>query len=203
MIRPDTLPRPLLHAVAAQIGSSLPRLYALAPALAAARTFELAETVSLWCIDPRARPGNGAPDRMFRRVGYWHQLAFDGKPAAYAQTSWRSDRNVPPRIEVLGVSPIVAKLDAALDWIDRQSIPDAEIRLVDSPALGLHACWLAGPDHRFVIIHAGDPALLERTPLEQLHGLDAFARTVATGLAGRIRAVARAAPAGAAAPAQA
>lgn len=188
MITPDTLPRPLLRAVAAQVGSNLLRLHSLSPSFAMAKTIELSETCSTWGIQTDFLAGKRTPTELFQKTGYWHQLAFDSKAAAFAQSTWNGDRNVPPRLVAFGLSPVVAQIDAALDWIDRHVQGDYELRLVQISAVDLHAIWLAGSDHRILTVRASDPDLLGRIEAEKLHGLDDLVDAARIGLANRMNA---------------
>ena len=178
MINADTLPSPVLDAVVRQCITQVSQLYLVDPSLANAKTVALGETFSRWvlrrAIDDAPRTGA----QLFKQSGYWHQLTFDGVPGAFAHSQDGLDGSGVPSVCALGVSPLVAKIDQAITWLDTAASVDGLVRLVDIPSHYLLCFWISGVKDYVVAIHAADPALLALLPPAQVHPLSALTRAI-------------------------
>ncbi len=174
MINADTLSAPALNGVVRKLIPQLSKLYLIEPSLAGAANVELGETFTRWglrrAVDDVPRPASAS----LRKIGYWHQLAFDGVAKAYAHSLDGTDDTGVPDIAGFGVSPLVPRIADAIAWLDGTATVDGVVRLVDIPSHQFIGFWIAGREDHVVTIHAGDPLLQGLLPLRTVHRFEAM-----------------------------
>lgn len=140
-----------LGGIAKQVG----RFLALSPAHFPSRKHvEIAESFPLWTLDPERLVEHQPRDldalaEPLRR--WYHQVVIDGEPRAYAISS----ESAPHRHTVMRVmrSPLPAKIDEAISWIDEHFPQASEVRLLDFAPSYVHAFWFAAdPAHKQVVV---------------------------------------------------
>lgn len=180
MIQADTLPDQTLAKIADQIRSHIVKLHVDEPSLAQAQSVALAETFSIWTIRKGFANLERTAEALFEPIGYWHQLVFDGRAAAYARSTVSPEGALD--LTGLGISPLVQKIDAAIDWLDTNVTRSYSVRMVIIPFAHLHCFWLKRDPDQFLPI---DPLELEE-PLQlragELVGIDAFVAAITRSL---------------------
>ncbi|WP_437962989.1 hypothetical protein WME76_48165 (plasmid) [Sorangium sp. So ce119] len=174
----DMLPHHL-DDIARQLGEKAHRLYGLDPSLARNASIELGETFSLWTARPGFLEAERTPAKLFENVGYWHQILIDGNPAAYARSLADPGSANAPSVEAIGISPAVAKIDAAIGWIEQHVHKEHELRLLLIPAAYTLAFWLADKQNQILPVDVPDPRLGALVGPHQLYRLDEFMDSVA------------------------
>src|SRR5204863_1584438 len=132
-----------LDVVAQQIGALLSDV--AEPALLNAQPIELKETFEVWTLGLDALAHGVATGKSLSQIarptGRWHhQIAFAGNASAFARSSM-SPEDGHQHVEELFISPLAAKTDQAIDWIDQNTSGDPFVTLLVVPAYYLHALW--------------------------------------------------------------
>ncbi|MBD2595168.1 hypothetical protein H6G74_12615 [Nostoc spongiaeforme FACHB-130] len=141
MLQADTLPKNLLLTISQQISQQISSLYVFEPNLTQARTTELCETFSMWTVHKGFTDLEQNTDTLFELVGYWHQIAFDGQVAAFAQSVSSSNGS---KVKMLGSSSIAKEIDSCIDWLEKNVKGDYSLRLLIIPFAYLYCFWLKG-----------------------------------------------------------
>jgi hypothetical protein len=148
MPHPDALPDGALDAIARQIGRRLPRL--IGPRLGPATAVTITASLEVWELTAeRVEQGQTDLGAVAAPSGRWHHLiAVDGKPALYARTS-PPDRDTPQwTVHEVAVTPAAERLDAAIEWLDRNAPGEDLARLLEAPEYHLLCVWLIGDQGR-------------------------------------------------------
>lgn len=160
-IHPESLSR-LVQQIGEQVRHVAP------PELLNAGPLELRESFEVWALGLNAL-GHGAHSkpvirRLARPVDRWHhQLAFGGRPAAFARSS-ASALSGEHQLEELFVSPIAQRIDEGVAWVDHNAGVEDHVRLLLVPACHLYTFWLESDElqSRFVVIDAMGSRRVER-----------------------------------------
>ena len=160
----------MLDSVAQQIGELLGEV--AEPSLLNAQPIELRETLEVWALGLDALAHGSASGKNLSQFARptgrrHHQITFDGNPAAFARSSV-SEAGCNPVVEELFTSPLAAKLDAAMEWVDQNVSGEPSARLLVVPARYLHALWLTGGANE-----AGHVLIVETAGTQQTQSGDA------------------------------
>src|SRR5438105_5562943 len=152
-----------------QISHHLGHLYDTRPRQA--ESVDLCETFEVWMLGAHrlaagAKAGSDLMQLAKSTKHLHHQIKQDGKPLCSAASS--EEEAGSPQLSKMSLSPLVEKIDRAIDWLDHHSKlqDDPLVRLLVVPAYHVKAFWLVGEarsESRVVIIDA--PAQFQNLPL--------------------------------------
>jgi hypothetical protein len=166
MATADPLPQAALQSVAAQLGQFLAAPPAQTPAaLAVVQQPELAESLAV-CFVTAAQVEDPPKDLgvLARPSGYWHHQV---RTAAGATHMARSSRQGfagtdDMQVEQLVASPVAAKIDAAIAWVDEEHPDDdATVRLLVIPAYYVHALLMVRGEKYSAVLADQPPGFTE------------------------------------------
>lgn len=166
MANKETLPDDLRDTVCLQIGDLLPGLYLKQSP--APKAVQLRESFTVWALDLSAPAESVASNLSFpaREAHYWHhQILFDGKAEAYAESVLLDSGSL--RVAEVSISPLAQKIDAAIDWVERQVDDSVLVRFLALPAFLLYTFWLV--DRQQIYIIDAFPELVHLKPGQLLH----------------------------------
>jgi hypothetical protein len=182
MANPDPIPDATLRSVAAQLGEML-----AAPAAAAAGALgrparpELTESLAV-CFLTAEQVTSPPADlaALARPSGTWHhQVRTAAGPTHLARSSPQAFAADELRVDQWLESPVAAKLDDALAWVDRRHPDDATtVRLLVAPAYYLHALLIVR-GRNFSAVLVDKPDGLARLEYEREYPLRDFLRRLA------------------------
>jgi hypothetical protein len=164
MAHADPFPEEVLNSIAAQIGLRL-----ILPS--GAERAELRETFSVWLLGLESTANWNQPiARLAVHTGQWHhQISTDGRANAFARSApfgpTAADWSIS---QVATDSAIAAKIDRAIEWVDKKVSEDALVRLLIVPSYYLHAFWLQTPEHGQIVV-IDRPDSYTRLNLETLY----------------------------------
>lgn len=144
----DEFSEDALDAVAAQVAGRLQRV--LGERLKPTTRVAITSSLRVWELTADRIERDAAPDLAALAVpsARWqHQIAVDGEPALYARST-APGPGVAPEVHEIVTSPVVARLDAAIDLADREGADDEVARLLEAVEYHVWALWLAGPQGR-------------------------------------------------------
>ncbi|MDR3469923.1 MAG: hypothetical protein P4M07_28675 [Xanthobacteraceae bacterium] len=149
--------------------------------LAQGGTVEIAESFEVWFLGRSSTMRIGASlAQLAHRTGYWyHQLRLNGKAQEYALSQPHGPGVRDWEVHAVMASPLPARVDAAISWIDRQDISgDPLVRMLSVPAYHITAFWLVGgKEDRIVPIERSE--WLEQLKTEAIYGEREFIRMLA------------------------
>jgi hypothetical protein len=159
-----------------QIGQQLRHI--APPELLNAGPVELRESFEVWALglDSLAHAIHSRRQirQLARPVDRWHhQIAFAGRPAAFARSS-SSPVTGEHQLEELFVSQLAQSIDEAIAWLDENAAAEDHIRFLIVPACHLYSFWLESEDlqSRLMVIDTTAPRPEEHQ--EMLFGLARF-----------------------------
>lgn len=167
-----------LHDMAEQISQHLGHLYDARPRQA--ESVDLCETFEVWMLGAHqlaagAKTGSDLA-QLAKPTKHLHHQIKQGGQALCSATSSEEEANT-PHLSEMSLSPLVEKIDRAIDWLDHQSglEDDPLVRLLVIPAYHVNAFWLvgeAGSESRVVVLDA--PAQFQNLPLLKVLGSREF-----------------------------
>jgi hypothetical protein len=145
MATTDPLPKAVLQSVAEQLGQllALPRA-TVAGTLGELKQPRLTESLVV-CFVTAEQVAHPPRDLsvLARPSGIWHhQVRTAGGPTHFARSRQLELKGIDLQVEQWTESPIAAKLDEALAWIDDSLPNDATVRLLVIPSYYVHALLL-------------------------------------------------------------
>jgi hypothetical protein len=182
MAKPDHLEPAVLRSVANQLSHFLAAPRGLMPlALGAIRKPELAESLAV-CFVTAAQVTNPPADItvLARPSGLWHhQVWTEAGPTHMARSNQQGFSGVELEVSQLMESPIVAKVDAVVDWIDEfLTDDDATIRLLLIPAYYVHALLIVRGDKLSAVL-VDQPTTFTQLKYEKEYTLKQFLKRLA------------------------
>jgi len=163
------LPDDALDCLCGEISQHLDQLHEARPGQT--HPVELHETFDVWMLgaDKLAAGAKAGKDlaQLAKPTNHLHHQIKQGGTALCSAIS-STGKAAAPHISGMALSPLVEKIDRAVDWLDHQSglEDDPLVRLLKVPAYQVNAFWLvdeAGGDSRVVVIDA--PTRLKHLPL--------------------------------------
>lgn len=154
MAHAESLPDDVLRAVAEQIGTLLPGVFA-ADSLPVGRV-RIGETFEVWVLEPDAiTEATNQLRRLATPTGRWHhQVSLDGVMRSFARSTPLGVKADSWRVTEVFESELARKIDDAIDWVDRNITDDPLVHLLIIPAYQTQAFWLlrdAGDDQVLVL----------------------------------------------------
>lgn len=151
MLYKEILAETMLDEVSDQIADFLPSLYwELDPQ---PRNIEMRQSFPVWALNIKELLKQPEPTNIAFLVsftGYWHhQIWFDEIPGAHARS--RSISLDVQQVTSVSISPLAAKIDAAMLWADRSVRENNLVRLLSLPSYLVSAFWLVESEQVYII----------------------------------------------------
>jgi hypothetical protein len=173
-----SLPRDVLLSIARQAGE---RLSLAMLGLPAGSTLAIGESFPDFMLSPTAVSTPDAPfGGLVTDTGAWHHQIRHGASSVAFCRSRPNDASAGDHrvVSVIRNAAVACRIDAAIQWIDRNVPGDPLVRLLHVPAYHVLAFWLHYPDRDAVVI-ANKPSKYDRLSLEHVYPAGDFLRALA------------------------
>ena len=192
MAHSDNVPDKALKAVASLIGEVIGDVLQQSHLLSATGessltlAADLGETFAVYRLDPGSvsqfRETGSDLLQLAKPTGRWHhQIVVDGRGEAFARSTAARKDNSSASLRGLFVSPLAARIDNAIRWINDNAGGDPLVRLLIAPAYQIHAFWLVyegRPASKVFIVKA--PSRFARLKRDRLLKSSEFLKALST-----------------------
>jgi len=150
----------ILAVIAEQLGTHISQL--VSPDLLDRGSVEIMESFPIWTLglDSVGAAFESGVDiqELASPTGRWHhQIRLGDSVTAFARSMPLGPSPNDWSVREVFASPIAAKIDNAIEWVDKISNYDPLVRLLIVPAYNTHAFWLTDNDYHSTIIIIDSP----------------------------------------------
>jgi hypothetical protein len=177
----DRLPDDTLKAIAAQ----LPTFTARGPFLpknvaAPAEPDEIGESFAVCQLDvSQVRKPPKDLSKLTTPSGFWHHQLRTAGVATHTAVSTKQGFGDGHEVQQMFASPVAAKIDEAVAWVDKNVTGKATVRLLVAPAYYVHALLVIADDGSMSAVLADQPAGFTQLELEKRYPLAEFLKLLA------------------------